>query len=758
MKKLLTLIVLSIFLSARGKPIEHEYLLDIDKIDWPTFMARHDFYWEDNIQADSIKPSSSKPGYYSGALMGNGWIGTNLYKLKDNTYRLNIGRSDITETRKPYGLYNSARLPIGYFTITTVGKVKKERMHLSLYNAITDGSFETEEGVLSFETYVHSQKNIVIFETAATEKEKDFVWGFTPLEAISPRYIFRQGQPADYLNHQGHSNPAPTSFTKEDIHYLCQPLASDTTFTCINKVYVVAWKEMRKENRRLIIATLQQENTQEDAVQKAEKAIYAAFDTPIRELTGTHTTWWNNFYRQAAFLSFPDPRFESFYWRQYYKFASTARPDAPIVDLQGVWPTWDTPWPAIWMNLNIQLTYSWQVKANLGQLSQPLWDAMYEHRDNLVRNVTDIPSQSTWTDAACLPRTATYDFHASLNPKTAETNQYEVGNMSWTLFYYWQQCVAYGDEEQLTQKLFPLLKKAINLFFHIRTKKNGVYGLPSTASPEYIINGSIGSNANYDLANLRWGLQTLLDIDTRYHLNDTMHDKWQNFLDNLTDFPYSQRTGFKISDKYEFLNTDHRHYSHLFMIYPYHLLDWENPIHRARMDKSINRWKGNQGYSRTGKAAMLASRGDGDLALAELDTFYCHFLKPNTLYAETGPVIETPLAAVSSLHEFYLQDWGEKIRVFYGMPHVWKDARFINMRAKGAFLISALRTKGKTAFIRIHSEKGNPCTLQTGMNLKKITVINEQGQVLPFQVLDEKSGTILLHTQRGENIQIKHIG
>ena len=80
------------------------------------------------------------------------------------------------------------------------------------------------------------------------------------------------------------------------------------------------------------------------------------------------------------------------------------------------------------------------------------------------------------------------------------------------------------------------------------------------------------------------------------------------------------------------------------------------------------------------------------------------------------------------------------------------------MRAKGAFLISALRTKGKTAFIRIHSEKGNPCTLQTGMNLKKITVINEQGQVLPFQVLDEKSGTILLHTQRGENIQIKHIG
>lgn len=62
MKKLIIPIVLSVFLTAQGKNIDHDSLLNIDKTDWPSFLARHDFFWKDNIKADSIKPSSSKPG------------------------------------------------------------------------------------------------------------------------------------------------------------------------------------------------------------------------------------------------------------------------------------------------------------------------------------------------------------------------------------------------------------------------------------------------------------------------------------------------------------------------------------------------------------------------------------------------------------------------------------------------------------------------------------------------------------------------
>ena len=38
--------------------------------------------------------------------MGNGLIGTNMYRAEaPDTYRLNVGRSDVTEQREGYDLY-----------------------------------------------------------------------------------------------------------------------------------------------------------------------------------------------------------------------------------------------------------------------------------------------------------------------------------------------------------------------------------------------------------------------------------------------------------------------------------------------------------------------------------------------------------------------------------------------------------------------------------------------------------------------------
>ena len=728
-----------------------------EQMDWKAFLSRHDMRW-DRLTADPVEPTMDgrlHTGYYAGAIMGNGLLGTNFYKLTDNVYRLNVGRSDVTEARSPYDLFNSARLPIGYFTLRTQGNVTSESMTLSLYDAITQGTFGTDKGRIDFRTYVHAKMDCIVFETEASGGEADYVWDFVSQEAVSPRYILNGTAPDGYLNREGKSNPAPERYTRDGVNLLVQKLVADTTFQTVARAYVVGWKEVYEGNKRRIVATVAQADREQDAVASALRTVRKGLKQTSGKLEDEHTAWWHDFYRKAAFVTFPDKRFESFYWAQYYKFASTARPGKPVVDLQGVWPTWDTPWTAIWMNLNIQLTYSWQVKANLGELAQPLWDALWNNRDNLRRNVTDIAGQETWTDAACLPRSATYDFHAPLDPATTvERNQYEAGNLTWTLFYYWQHCLAYGETRQLKERLFPLLKSAVNLFFHIRTERDGKYGLPPTASPEYNVTGNIGPNATYDLANLRWGLQTLIDIDTTYHLNDPLLPQWRDFLNRLADFPYNEETGFKVSDKYEFIDTSHRHYSHLFMIYPYHLLDWEDAQDRPRMELSVNRWKGNQGYSRTGKAAMLASKGDGDGALEQMEVFLQRFVKPNTLYAETGPVIETPMAAVSTLHELYMQDWGDKIRVFYGMPSAWRNASFINLRAKGAFLVSASRQDGRSVFIQVESEKGGLCRLQTGMALADIQVRNGKGEPVPFTPASGEGGVIEIDMQAGDMVQV----
>jgi hypothetical protein len=86
-------------------------------------------------------------------------------------------------------------------------------------------------------------------------------------------------------------------------------------------------------------------------------------------------------------------------------------------------------------------------------------------------------------------------------------------------------------------------------------------------------------------------------------------------------------------------------------------------------------------------------------------------MEPNTLYAEAGPVIETPLSAVTAIQELFLQDWGGALRVFPAVPSAWTDAAFDHLRADGAFLVSAVRRNGRTAWMRVESRAGQPCRL-----------------------------------------------
>jgi len=86
-------------------------------------------------------------------------------------------------------------------------------------------------------------------------------------------------------------------------------------------------------------------------------------------------------------------------------------------------------------------------------------------------------------------------------------------------------------------------------------------------------------------------------------------------------------------------------------------------------------------------------------------------VQPNTFYAEAGPVIETPLSAATSIQDMLLQDWGGALRVFPAVPTAWTDAAFDRLRADGAFLVSAVRRDGRTAWVRIESLAGEPCRL-----------------------------------------------
>ena len=62
-----------------------------------------------------------------------------------------------------------------------------------------------------------------------------------------------------------------------------------------------------------------------------------------------------------------------------------------------------------------------------------------------------------------------------------------------------------------------------------------------------------------------------------------------------------------------------------------------------------------------------------------------------------------------------LQSWGDTIRVFPAAPDAWPDITFHDLRAQGAFLVSAVRKKGATRWIGIKSLAGEPCRIKPNM-------------------------------------------
>ena len=128
--------------------------------------------------------------------------------------------------------------------------------------------------------------------------------------------------------------------------------------------------------------------------------------------------------------------------------------------------------------------------------------------------------------------------------------------------------------------------------------------------------------------------------------------------------------------------------------------------------------KGSQiyGWSCAAASLLYSTLGDGEKALELLRAHNNNriFVMPNTMYIEYFPVIECSLFAAKSLQDMLIQSWGDCIRIFPAMPSEWKESLFYDLRAEGAFLVSAFRNNGTTSWVKIKSLAGEPCKVRPG--------------------------------------------
>lgn len=681
---------------------------------------------------------------YTGAFTGNGLLGSMTYLKASNAFRVDIGRTDVYDHRKNMesALFDKARLPIGHFAFTLRDSVRQAAAEIQYKKGIAVAKIETASGAFHVKTITFAHRNLIYLEVLPLDSgplPETVNW--IPEEAVSPRTKFNHVQQPDHYP----ANPKGSFLEMGGVQVYKQPLLAGGG-------YATAWKAFRKKDKLLYLISVGYNTGSEDYVAEAVAEVNAFQMNKLEDDLAKHTQYWTAYYDKSK-LIVPDVTLQQFYDMQLYKLACATGEDRPAMDLQGPW-TANTPWPAYWHNLNIQLAYSPVFTANHLEIAKSLVKMIDRNKDNLIGNV---PKAYRYNSAA-IGRSSAPDLISPVwlergtDGSRWEDGKKELGNLTWMMHSYYQY-YRYSMDPNVYDSLFSLLKRSVNYYLHLLERdEQGKYHIAvRTHSPEYP--KSYDYDTNYDLSILKWGLTTLISLDAERGGKDALHQQWKDVLVNLREYP-QDKDGFMIAKDRPYAES-HRHYSHLMMIYPFYLVNWDQQENRELISQSIAHWQSKerllQGYSFSGAASMYAMMGKGDEALRSLKVLLNKYVKPNTLYAEAGPVIETPLAAMSSMQELCLQYWNGTLRVFPAIPTSWQDVSFEHFRTDGAFLISAERKAGKNVCVKIFSEKDGQIKIRPNLDGR----LTWKGTKKGVKLLGNQNGTYLFEIPKGAELLLQ---
>ncbi len=716
-------------------------------LNWSDFLSQHDIVYK-----------RLPENYYEGAYVGNGLLGTILYRdnLKPNSIRFDIGRSDVYDHRSAEmlkGKYPSGkvRLPIGQLLLSPVGIISKTDLRIDLWNAEIRGTITTDKGKIELSCYVPSDERFIVLKLRNDKGEEAASLSFRPEQGNSSRPEIRINKSLIY-----EPNPPFVVEKIKGTEVATQPLL-------MGDDYATAWNEKKlSDGSRSVYITVANRwadklSPGSGSAGDAVSVLHAARKKDEATVRKQHRDWWHNYY-QASFVSFPDKRIESLYWIQQYRLGSAGHPGKPVIDLMGPWYL-RSVWTAMWTNLNVQLAYYTTGISNHLEMEEPLFQLLERRKDQLVNNVL----AAFRDDCAALGNPVGYDdLEASVGLYTDPNSKTKMSLIAlpWLMQEYYIHYRMKMDDKLLRNSVYPLMRKAFAVYARTLYKgDDGSYHLPLSFSDEYGEDVDVSMN----LALARWGFKTLIDCANRLKIDDPMLPRWKDLLENMTPYPVDER-GLKIGKNLSF-DRPHRHYSHLFSIFPLYESNIENrPDFIPIMKTSLRNFTGLAGdscmFKFTGASSLWAALGDGNETLKWLNRSI-QFVKkgptftPNGFYSENGwPTFESPVSACRAALDMYIQSWGNKIRVFPAIPDVWKDACFYNLRAEGGFLVSAKRTGGKTDFITITSEAGEPCLLKTDME-NPVAVGNKNLKINKlseheYAVELKKGGTVTL-INKGQN-------
>jgi len=456
----------------------------------------------------------------------------------------------------------------------------------------------------------------------------------------------------------------------------------------------------------------------EKALDKATEALARG----VEESYKAHLNYWDAFWA-ASSVKLPDPVLQRQYDNEMYHLGSTSRENSRPISLQAIWTADEgnlPPWKGDYHNdLNTQLSY-WPVYTG-NHLSEGF--AFIKYNWDLCETYRQYARTFFETEGIHIPGVATLDGRQMGGWAPYSASPTVAAWIGQHFYLHWKYS---ADEEFLRDKGYPFLSETCKGIEGVLvTDSAGYRTLPFSASPEMhnnTIKAWFKTLTNFDNALIRFAFSAASEMATKLgKMEDASH--WQQVFDMLP--PLVVEDGRLSVAKGLHLFDSHRHFSHLMAIYPLGLIDMSqgeeaqqvilNSIEKLD-SHGMNGWVG---YSPAWLGNLKARAFDGDGAARALRLFSDCFCLSNTFHAngdqtKTGVsnatyrpfTLEGNFAFASGIQEMLLQSHTDVIRVFPAIPSAWKDDSFSNLRAQGAFLVSAEMKGGKLASLSVRSEKG----------------------------------------------------
>jgi alpha-L-fucosidase 2 len=445
-----------------------------------------------------------------------------------------------------------------------------------------------------------------------------------------------------------------------------------------------------------------------------------------------------------------------------YLMISSSRPGTQPANLQGIWnndmnPSWDSKYTT---NINTEMNY-WPVESgNLAECSEPLVKMIRELTDQGTQVAKEHYGARGWVFHQ---NTDIWRVAAPMDGPTWGT--FTVGG-AWLCTHLWEH-YQYTHDEAFLKEVYPLIEGSVQFFMDFLVlHPNGKWLVtnPST-SPENFPDGG-GNKPYFDevTAGFREGtticagssidMQILYDLFGYFTEASTILGKNTPFVGEVKTAreklvpPQIGSDGSlqEWADDWKSLEKNHRHFSHMYGLYPGKVLYKKRTPALIEAYKKVleERGDGSTGFSRAWKMALWARLGDGNRA----NKIYKGYLKDQcctSLFALCGRALQVDgsFGATAAITEMLVQSQDGVIKLLPALPDEWAEGKYSGVCVRGAFELDYAWKDKQVTQLKILSKAGVTCRIESKPKLK----ISCNGQKVKFKSLS--NGLVEFDTVKG---------